>query len=141
MKTCLCNFIFWIAISCSTVLSRGLHGPDYLGPCPVRPAWLQSGLGPARKMNWNFCPRSARLSPKRYAKLWPGSGPKQNDTQCFGPDPARSRFFRFWLGPLVFSDFKTGPFSCFHLIKDFFYWWFIFLQFIKTSDFVLTAFR
>ena len=67
-------------------------------------------------------------------------GQKQNTK--FWPKSARLFFFSN-LGPdrLGLSDFKTGPFSCSRIINEFFCWWYIFLQFINTTDLVLTSFH
>ena len=83
----------------------------------------------------------AQPDQKEKLKFRPEPGLKQSTKSWPGIDPVNffSRFQSYdYLG---LRDLKAGPFSCLHMINGFFCWWFIFLQFIKTTDFVLTAFR
>ena len=135
----------------------GLNGPDFRSPVPALAAWHQCrpalarssdkyfGPGLARKRSWNFCP--SRPGEKEKLKFWPKPDPARSKIQNHWPGPGPSRWPR--LGPawriffpdsgpncLDLSDFKTSPFSCLRMINDkwFFCWWFILLQFIKTTD-------
>ena len=67
-------------------------------------------------------------------------GPALSKIKNFGPGLAWPIFFLSAFSPDHLSDFKTNPFSCLHIINEFFCWWYIFLQFIKTTDLELTDF-
>ena len=117
----------------------GLAPPAWLqfqpGPARSKEKNFQLGPSPARMKDWNLGPSptrpkreieiSARARPdlKRNAKFWPGQF-----------------FFLFHPRQLGLSDFKTGPFSYFHIINVFFCCWFFFPQIIKTTELVLNPF-
>ena len=107
------DYILWYKV-CGSIIE---FCTCYIFRACARPVWQQSWSGLAWNMDINFSLVQPSL--------------KQNSK--FLPEPGPVNFIsNFDLEGL--KDFKTGPFSCLHIIKVFFHWWLIFLQFFKTTD-------
>ena len=107
-------------------------------PGPTHMAAVSARLRPEVKIKI-----SARVKPDLNGKFQFGiePGPAQKENSNFVQGPAQTIYFSDFKSDLFgLSDFNTIPFGCLHIINIFFFWWFIFLQFIKTTDLVLTTF-
>ena len=106
----------------------------------ARPGPCGNNLGLARPETKIKVSARARPSPKEKLKFRPEPSPACERLK-FRPEPTPKQNIKFWPGPTSFFFFPDfGPDHICLNNFNFVAWWFIFLQFIKTVNLVLTAF-